>query len=54
MRTLIAHLLRRSVQIALIGTCVAFGVPAPVRANVITDWDEKAIIAMIVIEKAPR
>ncbi|HVI79920.1 MAG TPA: hypothetical protein VM715_17495, partial [Candidatus Acidoferrum sp.] len=46
MRSLTAYLVSRSVPVALIGACVAFGVPAPVRANVITDWDEKAIIAV--------
>jgi len=46
MRSLTAYLVSRSVPVALIGACVAFGVPASVRANVITDWDEKAIIAV--------
>jgi PAP2 superfamily len=46
MRALIVHTssrIRRSVPAAMIGAWVAVGVPAPAFANVITDWDEKAV-----------
>jgi hypothetical protein len=43
MRALIAHTMSRSVPAAIIGAWVAVGAPAPARANVITDWDEKAV-----------
>ena len=32
-----------SIPVAIIAAIVGFGVPAAARANVITDWDEKAI-----------
>ena len=35
----------RSIPAALIAACLAIAKPAPVRANVITDWDEKAVAA---------
>jgi hypothetical protein len=34
---------RHSIKAAIIGALISFGVPATARANVITDWDEKAI-----------
>ena len=37
----IFHIMNRSVPIAMIGAWVAIGAPAS--ANVITDWDEKAV-----------
>jgi len=46
MRALIVHTtsrISRSVPAAMIGAWVAIGVPAPAFANVITDWDEKAV-----------
>jgi hypothetical protein len=43
MRALIAHTMRRSVPAAMIGAWVAVGAPVPACANVITDWDEKAV-----------
>ena len=36
----------RSVPAAMIGAWVAVGAPAPACANVITDWDEKAVAAV--------
>ena len=41
--TSMVHTLSRSVSAALIGAWVAVGAPASARANVITDWDEKAV-----------
>jgi PAP2 superfamily len=38
--------MRRSVSAGLIGGWLAIGTPAPACANVITDWDDKAIIAV--------
>jgi hypothetical protein len=43
MRTLKAHTTSRWVPAALIGAWIAVGAPAQARANVITDWDEKAV-----------
>jgi len=46
MRTLEVHAIRRlslSVPAAMIGVCIAFGTLAPACANVITDWDVKAV-----------
>jgi hypothetical protein len=40
------YTLSRSVAAAMIGAWVAVGAPASARANVITDWDEKAIAAV--------
>jgi hypothetical protein len=39
--------MRRSVPAALIGAWAAVGVPTAAFANVITDWDEKAVAAVI-------
>jgi hypothetical protein len=44
MRVLLAYLMRRSVPAAMIGALIGFGVSAAARANVITDWDEKAVV----------
>ena len=41
--TSMVHTMSRSVSAALIGAWVAVGAPASARANVITDWDEKAV-----------
>ena len=43
MRASIIHTMSRSIPAAVIGAWVAVGAPAPARANVITDWDEKAV-----------
>jgi hypothetical protein len=43
MRGFIAHTMTRSVPAAIFVSCVAVGGSAPVFANVITDWDEKAV-----------
>jgi hypothetical protein len=46
MRASVAYTLSRSVPAAMIGAWVAVGAPAAARANVITDWDEKAVIVV--------
>src|SRR5262249_41128775 len=43
MRTSSAGTTRRSILAALLGAWIAIGTPASVRANVITDWDEKGV-----------
>jgi hypothetical protein len=43
MRASIIQTMSRSIPAAVIGAWVAVGAPAPARANVITDWDEKAV-----------
>jgi hypothetical protein len=43
MRAFIAHTMTRSVPAAIFASWVAVGASAPVFANVITDWDEKAV-----------
>jgi hypothetical protein len=45
MRTLVAYTMSRAVWAAILGVWVAVGAPASVFANVITDWDEKAVAA---------
>jgi hypothetical protein len=47
MRASIACTMRRSVPAAMIGAWAAVGVPTAAFANVITDWDEKAVAAVI-------
>jgi len=42
----IGRTMRRSISTGLIGGWLAVGVAAPACANVITDWDDKAIIAV--------
>jgi hypothetical protein len=37
------YTISRSVAAVIIGASVALGAPAPLRANVVTDWDEKAV-----------
>jgi hypothetical protein len=46
MRASTAYTLSRSVPAAMIGAWVAVGAPALACANVITDWDEKAVVAV--------
>ena len=46
MRTLVAYIMSRSVSAAIFGVWVAVGVPVPAFANVITDWDEKALVVV--------
>ena len=46
MRTSLVYGMRRSVPAALVGAWVAVGMPAASCANVITDWDDKAVIAV--------
>jgi hypothetical protein len=43
MDTLRAHTMSRWVPATLVGAWIAVGAPAQARANVITDWDEKAL-----------
>jgi PAP2 superfamily protein len=43
MRALVAYLMGRSVSVAIVGAWAAVVAPAPAFANVITDWDEKAV-----------
>jgi hypothetical protein len=46
MRAPTAPTMSRSIPARIIGACVAVGAPAPVCANVITDWDEKAAVVV--------
>ena len=48
-----AHTMTRTVCIATIGAWLAVGAAVPARANVITDWDEKAIAAVAPLASAP-
>ena len=43
MRASISYIMSRSIPAAMIGAWVAIGVPSSASANVITDWDEKAV-----------
>jgi hypothetical protein len=43
MRALVTYTISRSVSAAIVGAWVALVAPAPAFANVITDWDEKAV-----------
>jgi len=36
----------RSIPAALIAASLAVAIPASARANVITDWDEKAVVVV--------
>jgi hypothetical protein len=47
MRPSTACTIRRSVSVAMIGALVGVGGPERASANVITDWDEKAVVAVI-------
>ena len=47
MRALMAYKMSRSVPAAIVGAWVAVGVAAPTCANVITDWDEKAVAVVM-------
>jgi PAP2 superfamily protein len=49
----IARTLARSVWAATIGAWLAVGAAAPARADVITDWDEKAIAAVAPLASVP-
>jgi hypothetical protein len=46
MRTSLVYGMRRSIPIALIGAWFAVGLPAAACANVITDWDDKAVVVV--------
>jgi hypothetical protein len=43
MRASIAYTMSHSVPAAILGAWIAVGAHAPASANVITDWDEKAV-----------
>jgi hypothetical protein len=43
LRASIVHTMTRSIPVAMIGAWVAVSAPASALANVITDWDEKAV-----------
>ena len=45
MRASSANPRSRSARAAIIGALIGFGVSAPAFANVITDWDEKALLS---------
>ena len=49
----IAHTMTRAVWAATIGAWLAVGAAAPACANVITDWDEKAIAAVAPLASVP-
>ena len=53
MRASMIHTVVRSIPAALIGVSLAVAIPASVRANVITDWDAKAIDAVAPLASAP-
>jgi PAP2 superfamily len=46
MRTFSGYTMSRSISAAIFGAWVAVAVPAPAFANVITDWDEKALVVV--------
>jgi hypothetical protein len=46
MRLSIARTMSHTVPAAMLGACIAVGAAVSARANVITDWDEKAISAV--------
>src|SRR5262245_36694272 len=43
MRASMVHTMSRSIPVAMIGAWVAVGAPVSALANVITDWDAKAV-----------
>ena len=47
----IACIVSRSISVAVVGAGIAFAAPPSARANVITDWDEKAVA---VVTPGPR
>jgi hypothetical protein len=49
----IAHTMNRSVWAAMIGAWLVVGAATSARANVITDWDEKAIAAVAPLASVP-
>ena len=53
MRASMIHTVSRSLPAALIGASVAVAIPASARANVITDWDAKAIDAVAPLASIP-
>src|SRR5262249_41845946 len=46
MRTSLFPRLTRSVSAPMVGALGSGGIPAPARANVITDWDDKAVVVV--------
>src|ERR1041384_7626947 len=53
MRTQPIHTVMDLIPAALIGALLAAAIPASARANVITDWDAKAIDAVAPLASAP-
>src|SRR5258708_40116041 len=53
MRASMIHTMSRSIPAALIGAGLAVAVPASARANVITDWDEKAVAIVATMPPYP-
>ena len=47
MRASIVHVMSRSIPVAMIGAWVAVSAPVSALANVITDWDEKAVAVVL-------
>src|SRR5215467_13323711 len=47
MRASIVHVMSRSIPVAMIGAWVAVSAPVSASANVITDWDEKAVAVVL-------
>src|SRR5215469_726617 len=47
MRASIVHTMTRSIPVAMIGAWVAVSAPVSALANVITDWDEKAVAIVL-------
>jgi hypothetical protein len=43
MRASMVHTMSRPIAAGIIGACLVVGAPSSARANVITDWDEKAV-----------
>src|SRR5215831_2546269 len=46
MSTSIARTMRRSISASAISVWIAAGVSVPAHPNVITDWDDKALVAV--------
>jgi hypothetical protein len=53
MRAEIIHATRRSAPAFVIGASLALGAAASARANVITDWDEKGLVAVAAMVSVP-
>jgi hypothetical protein len=49
----IASVVSRSISVAVVGAGIAFAAPPSARANVITDWDEKAVAVVTPVGPYP-